>query len=56
MASKRRDATDSDDEAAEFAKQQAAVHLDVIKVLQQPVPDDKVRDQKPPSRPLTCTP
>jgi len=34
---KRRDATDSDDEAKEFARQQAAVHSDVIEVLRQEI-------------------
>ena len=37
MASKRREATDSDDEAVEFARQQAAVHSDVIEALQQEI-------------------
>ena len=37
MACKRRDATDSDDEAEEFARQQAAVHSDVMEALQQDV-------------------
>lgn len=37
MACKRRDATDSDDEAEEFARQQAAVHSDVMEVLRQEI-------------------
>ena len=37
MACKRRDATDSDGEAKEFARQQAAVHLGVMEVLQQKI-------------------
>ena len=37
MACKRRDATDSDDKAEEFARQQAAVHSDVIEALQQEI-------------------
>ena len=37
MACKRRDATDSDGEAEEFARQQAAVHLDVMEALQQKI-------------------
>ena len=37
MACKRRDATDSDDEAAEFARQQAAMHSDVNEALQQEI-------------------
>ena len=35
MAPKRRDATDSDHEAEEFVRQQAAVHSDVMEALQQ---------------------
>ena len=35
MACKRRDATESDDEAEEFARKQAAVHWDVMEALQQ---------------------
>ena len=34
MASKRRDATDSDHEAEEFVRQQAAVHSDMMEALQ----------------------
>ena len=37
MACKRRDATDSNDEAEEFARQQAAVHSDVIEVLRREI-------------------
>ena len=37
MACERRDATESDDEAEEFARQQAAVHSDVIEALQREV-------------------
>ena len=37
MACKRRDATDSDDEAKEFARQLAAVHSDVMEVLRQEI-------------------
>lgn len=37
MASKRRDATDSDHEAEEFVRQQAAVHSDVMEALQQEI-------------------
>ena len=37
MACKRRDATDSDDEAEEFARQQAAVHSDVMEFLRQEI-------------------
>ena len=37
MVCKRRDATDSDDEAEEFARQQAAMHSDVIEVLRQEI-------------------
>ena len=37
MACKRRDATDSDDEAEEFVRQQAAVHSDVMVVLRQEI-------------------
>ena len=37
MACKRRDATDSDDEAEEFARQQAAVYSDVMEVLRQEI-------------------
>ena len=37
MASKRRDATDSDHEAEEFVKQQVAVHSDVMEALQQEI-------------------
>ena len=37
MACKRKDGTDSDDEAEEFARQQAAVHSDVIEALQQEI-------------------
>ena len=37
MASKRRDATNSDHEAEEFVRQQAAVHLDVMEVVQQEI-------------------
>ena len=37
MACKRKDATDYDDEAEEFARQQAAVHSDVMEALQQEV-------------------
>ena len=37
MACKRRDATDSDDEAKEFARQHAAVHSDMIEVLRQEI-------------------
>ena len=37
MACKRRKATDSDGEAEEFARQQAAVHLDVMEALQQKI-------------------
>lgn len=37
MACKRRDVTDSDDEAEEFARQQAAVHSDVMVVLRQEI-------------------
>ena len=37
MACKRRDATESDDEAEEFARKQAAVHSDVMEALQQKI-------------------
>ena len=37
MASKRRDATDSDHEAEEFVRQQSAVHSDVMEALQQEI-------------------
>ena len=37
MACKRRDATDSDDESEEFARQQTAVHADVVEALQQKI-------------------
>ena len=37
MASKRRDATDSDHEAEEFIRQQAAVHSDVMEAIQQEI-------------------
>ena len=37
MASKRRDATDSDHEAEVFVRQQAAVHSDVMEALQQEI-------------------
>ena len=37
MACKRRDATESDDEAEEFARKQVAVHSDVMEALQQKI-------------------
>ena len=37
MAFKKRDVTDSDDKAEEFARQQAAMHSDVIEALQQEI-------------------
>ena len=37
MACKRKDGTDSDNEAEEFARQKAAVHSDVIEALQQEI-------------------
>ena len=37
MACKRRDATESDDEAEEFARKQAALHSDVMEALQQKI-------------------
>ena len=37
MACKRRDATYSNDEAEEFVREQAAVHLDVMEVLRQEI-------------------
>ena len=37
MACKRRDATESDDEAEEFARKQTAVHSDVMEALQQKI-------------------
>ena len=37
MACKRRDATYSNDEAEEFAREQAVVHLDVMEVLRQEI-------------------
>ena len=60
MACKRRDATESDDEAEEFARKQAAVHWDLMAALQQKtthpllfsgknlcLTDYRVRDRKP---------
>ena len=37
VAPKRRDATDSDHEAEEFVRPQAAVHSDVMEALQQEI-------------------